>query len=132
MGKARYFLIPLAPLIMGAVIISNASGVPEKYVYEKEIKFRSVKDFPPISTPSIFYKGSDYTLPGSRGFFQQLNPWAVVALDDEFNRYYFSGQFDVQEMKYELHLSDRGNYRLCSRNQCFPVTELEPKRSHSS
>ncbi|WP_445767799.1 hypothetical protein [Rheinheimera sp.] len=132
MSKAKYFLIPLAPLIMGAVIIANASDAPEKYVYEKEIKFRSVKDFPPISTTSMFYKGSDYTLPGSRGFVQQLNPWGVVALDEEFNRYYISGQFDVQEMRYELHLSNRGNYRLCSRNQCFPVTELEPRVKHSS
>lgn len=123
-SKKVYLTIATA-LIFTAFFTTQAFQVEEEYRVETHVEIKSVKDWPPISNTSPIYSGTDYTQLGARSFFQYMSSKGLVAVDSQGNKYYIPGYEHVNTSTYELHQSNRNQYRLCNDYGCITITSIE-------
>lgn len=120
--KTKYIIIA-STLFLATLFTTQAFQPEEHYTQVEEVHLKSVKDWPPISSSSPTYSGSEYTQHGARGFFQYISPKGLVALDDQGNRYFIPGHESVNEQTYSLQISNRNRMRLCDDSGCIAITE---------
>lgn len=115
-----------ATLVFTAFFTTQAFQPEERFDLTQYVEIESVQDWPPISSTSPLYSGSEYTQLGARNFFQYISPKGLVARDSLGNRYFIPGYEHVNTRKYELHQSNRNRHRLCDERDCITITSIEP------
>lgn len=120
--KSKYIVIA-ATLFVAALITTQAFQPEEHFTPVEMVQLKSVKDWPPVSSSSPMYSGSEYTQHGARSFFQYISPKGLVALDTNGNRYFIPGHESVNEQQYSLEISNRNRLRFCDHKTCIVITE---------
>ena len=124
-SSKKIYLALATTFMFTAFFTTQAFQAEETYDVTGQVEIQSVKDWPPISSTSPVYSGTEYTQLGARNFFQYISPKGLVAVDAKGNKYFIPGYEHVNTRKYELHQSNRNRHRLCDEHGCITITAIE-------
>lgn len=132
--KVKAIIISAACMAIFGVIASGKYSTEETYLYLTDVELRTVKNSPPISDQSIFYKG-DYTDIEYRNLLALANPIGLMVTDNLLNHYFVAGDNDVDFKTAKVFGAGKGRYRLCDaalESNCIHVSKVTEYRNRLS